>query len=164
METQTQQVNITRIFNAPVQAVFNAWTKVSALEKWYAPPGCTIKYKTFDFSKNGKFHSCVIIPDGKKCWCIGSFLEIIPSQKIVFTMAVANEKGELISSLEAGMDTKWPAETIVTITFTPQGNKTIMTLEQTVSESLAKRTGAYPSWLLMFNLLDELLVHDKLND
>jgi hypothetical protein len=33
-----------------------------------------------------------------------------------------------------------------------------MTLHQTVSESLARRTGAHPSWLQMFDRLDELLV------
>jgi len=39
----------------------------------------------------------------------------------------------------------------------PQGGKTLLTLQQTVSESLAKRTGAHPSWIQMLDRLAEVL-------
>ena len=56
------------------------------------------------------------------------------------------------------MDPDWPRETTVTVTSTEHAGKTTMTLHQTVAESLAKRTGAYPSWLEMFDRLSETLV------
>lgn len=55
------------------------------------------------------------------------------------------------------MDPDWPAETVVTVTFTEQHGKTSLTLHQTVDKSLAKRTGAYPSWLNMLDNLANLL-------
>jgi hypothetical protein len=46
---------------------------------------------------------------------------------------------------------------VLTLTFEDLGAKTKLTLHQTVSEELAKRTGAYPSWLSMFDRLDREL-------
>lgn len=45
----------------------------------------------------------------------------------------------------------------MTVTFADRGNGTLMTLHQTVPEALAKRTGAYPSWLEMLDRLGEEL-------
>jgi hypothetical protein len=40
-----------------------------------------------------------------------------------------------------------------TRTYKDVGGRTLLTLHQTVDESLAKRTGAHPSWLSMFDRL-----------
>ena len=47
----------------------------------------------------------------------------------------------------------WPRETVVTVTFAEHAGQTTLTLHQTVRESLAKRTGAHPSWIEMFDRL-----------
>ena len=52
-----------------------------------------------------------------------------------------------------GMDPDWPLETVVTVTLIPKDGRTMLTLHQTVSESLAKRTGAHPGWLEMLDRL-----------
>jgi hypothetical protein len=39
------------------------------------------------------------------------------------------------------------------VTFTERGGQTVVALEQDVGEALAKRTGAHPSWLQMFERL-----------
>ena len=59
------------------------------------------------------------------------------------------------------MDPDWPLETVVTVTFVPKGSRTVLTLHQTVSESLAKRTGAHPSWLQMFDRLAALVASGR---
>jgi hypothetical protein len=46
---------------------------------------------------------------------------------------------------------------VVTVTFEDAGGKTRLTLHQTVSEVVAKRTGAHPSWLAMLDRLAEQL-------
>jgi hypothetical protein len=45
----------------------------------------------------------------------------------------------------------------VTVTFVEQHGRTTMTLQQTAPESVAKRTGAYPSWLEMLDRMCEAL-------
>ena len=78
-------------------------------------------------------------------------------ERLVFTMAVADEQGRLIEPTGAGMDPDWPRETVVTVTFSELDGKTRLTLHQTVSEALARKTGAYPSWLQMFDRLESEL-------
>jgi hypothetical protein len=47
------------------------------------------------------------------------------------------------------MDAEWPGETLVSITFSESNGKTTIILKQSVSESVAKKTGAHPSWIQM---------------
>lgn len=76
---------------------------------------------------------------------IGSYLE-------------SNEVGDIISAQEAGHDPEWQQKSILTLTLTAiEDGKTKLVLHQNVSERLAKKTGAYPSWLQMLDRLETLL-------
>ncbi len=150
-------VEITRVFNAPRELVFRAWTDREQLLHWFAPRGCTIAFRTLDLRPGGTFHSCILTPSGHQCWCQGVYREIVAPERIVFTMAVADEQGNLVEPADVGMDPDWPRETIVTVTFAELEGKTKLTLRQTVNESLAKRTGAHPSWIEMLDRLAENL-------
>ncbi len=154
---ESQEVLIERTFDAPRELVFRMWTDPRHLVQWYAPPGCGISFTTLDVRPGGRFQSCITIPVGKQCWCAGEYRELITNERIAFTMSVSNAAGESITAIEAGMDPDWPQETTVTVTFAERGGKTTMTLHQTVDQALAKRTGAYPSWLAMFDKLAELM-------
>ncbi len=155
--TTDHEVHIERIINAPPSLVFAAWADARHLGKWYAPPGCTIEIKTYDFRTGGAFHTCIHVPDGKECWCSGVFESIIAPEKIVYSMGVCDADGHPQSAIEAGMNPAWPDETTVTVTLEALGERTRLTLRQTVSEALAKETGAHPSWLLMLDGLEALL-------
>lgn len=152
-----KEVLITRDFDAPRDLVFKVWTDPKHLEHWYAPDGCRLEISRFDFRPGGQFLHCVrnVVHD---CWCIGVFREIITPEKIVYELNVSDEAGNYMDPVSAGMDPDWPEQTVVTVTFEAIGNQTRITLYQTVSEALAKRTGAYPSWL---NMLDNLAAELK---
>lgn len=149
------QVLITRVFNASREAVFKAWTDPASLSRWYAPVGCAVRFLKLDVRTGGSYHSCISNPAFGECWCTGIYQEVTAPHRLVFTAVMANEKGEEISAAKAGHDARWPQQTTVTVTFTEEpGGKTKVTLHQTVSESLAKHTGAYPSWLQMLDRLE----------
>jgi uncharacterized protein YndB with AHSA1/START domain len=154
IDMQTQDVLIKRTFKAPRQLVFNAWTDVAQLEKWYAPQGCTIKFSYLDAKPGGRFLSCVRTPDGKDCWCMGEYMAIDIPEKIIHTMVIADSNGNRVDAQTAGMTHDWPQETTVTLTFEETNGQTTVTLHQTVSLELAQNTGAYPSWLSMMDNLD----------
>lgn len=148
---------LTRTFNAPRDTVFAAWSNADALKQWYAPQGCTLSYAKVDFREGGTMHTCIQSPSGP-CWVIGKFLEVVKPSRIVFTSALSDENGgPAPSSAAVGKDPEWPLETVITVTFEAQGERTRMTLHQTAPEDVAKRTGAYPSWLSMFDRLEGLL-------
>lgn len=158
-ELDEPQVVITRIFDAPRELVFRAWTDPEHLVQWYAPLGCSIEYRQIEIRERGTFHSCIRTPDGFHCWCVGEYQEIVVPEKIVCTMAIANADGDRIQPVDAGHDPDWPAETVLTVTFAEQNGKTKLTLHQNVRESVAKRTGALPSWNQMLDRLAAKLEH-----
>lgn len=153
------QVLITRHFNAPRALVFEAWTDPAHLRHWYAPHGCTIEFRHIDVRTGGTFHSCIHTPDGHQCWCTGVYRAIVAPERIVYTLVAADAAGKAVEPAEVGMDPDWPRETLVTVTFESVAGGTRLTLAQTVLESLAKRTGAHPSWLQMLDRLDEQLAN-----
>jgi len=151
------QVVITRDFAAPRELVFEAWADREQLLGWFAPRGCQISFRQFDFRVGGQFHSCIKTPDGSECWCKGEYRRIVKPDLIEFTMVVSNAAMESLEPIDAGMDPAWPKETVVTVTLDEHGKGTRLTLRQTVDEALAKRTGAHPSWLDMLDQLAERL-------
>ncbi|MBN1986410.1 MAG: SRPBCC domain-containing protein [Prolixibacteraceae bacterium] len=151
------EVFIEEIFTASIEKVFEAWTDPEKLMKWYAPDGCTIHFKKIEIEKGGKYHSCISNPQYGDCWCIGEYKEVIPHSKIIFTMINADENGNPVNPVEIGMDSDWPGETLVTVTLSEENGKTKLQLHQTVSQELAQKTGAYPSWLQMLNNMQTLI-------
>ena len=150
-----KEVVITRVFDAPRELVFKAWADREHLMRWYAPKGCTIRISTIDFRPGGVFHHCIRNPKFGDCWCKGIYREIVVPECIVYTLALADEKGNLVDPADVGHDPDWPRETTVTVTFAELEGKTKLTLHQTVLESIAKRTGAHPSWIEMLDRLAE---------
>lgn len=153
-EATDREVQITRTFDAPRELVWRAWADLDHLKNWHAPQGCEIEFTRFEFREGGGFLSCIRNPAFGECWCLGTYLEIVEPERIVYKMAMADAEGNLIDPVAAGHDSEWPAETILTLTFTEEDGKTVLSLHQTVSEELAKRTGAYPSWLQMLDRLE----------
>ena len=151
------EVLIRRTFDAPRDLVFAAWADPEHLSRWHAPIGCTIQFRKFDFRPGGEFISYLRTPANYECLCKGVYREIALPERIVYSIAFCDDDGNFVEPSVKGMDPGWPRETTVTVTFTEHDGKTTLTLHQSVSESLAKRTGAHPSWLEMLDrLADEL--------
>jgi uncharacterized protein YndB with AHSA1/START domain len=150
-------IKIERVFDAPRELVFEAWTRPEYLLRWFAPHGCTISFTQIDVRPGGRLHCCVHNPLGD-CWCVGVYREIVRPERIVYSLATADSAGNVIDPVLAGHDPRWPRETLVTVTLAElRGGSTRLTLEQSVLESLARHTGAYPSWLQMLDRLEALM-------
>lgn len=158
MDSNTEkEVNIERIFDAPRELVFKAWTNAEHLKNWYAPQTCKTTIYNFEFKPGGIFHHEVISAQGG-CIFMGEFLEIIENEKIAYVLRFCDENGNVISASESQM--KGPDETTVTITFEDHEGKTKLTLHQTISEEFAKKEGSYNGWL---EILDNLEISLKEN-
>ncbi|HEX4973160.1 MAG TPA: SRPBCC domain-containing protein [Steroidobacteraceae bacterium] len=157
-------IRIERVFVAPRPLVFDAWTRPELLLQWYAPHGCTIHYAAIDVRPGGRFHSCIHNPSFGDCWCVGVYREIVRPERIVYTLATADSEGNEIEPAKAGHDPRWPRETLVIVTLEEVRGGTKLTLDQNVSEALAKHTGAHPSWLQMLDRLQALLGTGKVGN
>ena len=55
-ENQTgKEMVITRVFNAPRELVFKAWTEAEHITKWWGPKGSKIKVSKLDLRPGGIF-------------------------------------------------------------------------------------------------------------
>jgi uncharacterized protein YndB with AHSA1/START domain len=136
---------ITRVFDAPVSLVWQAWTQSEHISKWSAPRGFTIPHSEGDLRPGGQWRCCMRAPDGKELWLGGIYREIVPSQRIVMTHAWDDESG------------RPGPETIVTVQFWDLGSKTKVVLEQTGFDSIQSRDGHAGGWGECFDLLAEHL-------
>jgi uncharacterized protein YndB with AHSA1/START domain len=154
-DVDSRLVTITRTLEAPRDLVFRMWGSAEFLTRWYAPRRCRLEVLHFDFRQGGEFRYRIVEPDGSGCLCSSVFTEIVVPERIVYTMGFSDEQGRFVTAQSVGADPDWPDRTTVTVTFVEDGGRTTMTLHQTVPESVAKRTGAYPSWVEMLERLAE---------
>jgi uncharacterized protein YndB with AHSA1/START domain len=155
---EAETILIERVFDAPRELVFEAWTNPEHLLAWFAPRGCTVSYSHIDVRPGGRFLSRIQNPSFGDCWCVGEYLEVVAPERIVYSIAIADSKGNKVDPAHAGHHPDWPRETIVRVTLEDDHGSTRLTLEQNASTALAKQTGAYPSWLQMLDELDRFLI------
>ena len=107
-------IEIRRVFNIPVNKVWQALTVPEYFKKWYGPEGFTCPSSTMEAKKGGKYLNCMRGPDGKEYWSTGVVNEFIPDKKLVITDSFSDPKGNIISASEQGMPGDWPRELLIT--------------------------------------------------
>jgi uncharacterized protein YndB with AHSA1/START domain len=118
-------LEITRVFDAPRKLVFKIWSEAKHLAQWWGPKGSKIEVKTLDFRPGGIFHYGMSFGGGKM-WGKFVYREIIEPEKIVFASSFADEEG---NSIKTSFIDPWPLEILNKVTFTENGGKTILTIK-----------------------------------
>ena len=88
-----KQIHVTRQFNAPVQEVWNAWTKRELLDQWWAPKPWKAETKSMEFREGGTWLYAMVGPDGTKMWSRADFETILPGQRFTAIDAFCDENG-----------------------------------------------------------------------
>ncbi|MCI0616974.1 SRPBCC domain-containing protein [bacterium] len=127
-EIAERELVITRVFDAPRELVWKAWTEPERLKGWWGPKNFTAPVSKIDLRVGGKYLSCMRSPEGQDYWSTGVYREIVPPEKLVFTDSFADEKGNVVSASQYGMGDDWPLELLVTVLFEEFQGKTKMTL------------------------------------
>jgi uncharacterized protein YndB with AHSA1/START domain len=122
-------VDITRVFNAPPELVWDLWTDANKYMCWWGPKDFTSPYAKFDLHVGGKYLSCMRGPDGKEYWDAGTYEEIIEPRRIVYTDTFADDKGNAVAPSYYGMLGDKPVEMAVEVTLKDLGGKTMLSIE-----------------------------------
>jgi len=101
---ETERMVVTRVFDAPRELVWKAWTDPKYVMQWWGPKGFTSPSCEIDFRVGGKFLWCMRTPDGQEGWNGGEYHEIVPHEKIVFSMYFADSKGNKVDPAELGIE------------------------------------------------------------
>jgi uncharacterized protein YndB with AHSA1/START domain len=118
--TVGHELVIERIFDAPRELVFKAWTDPARLRQWWGPKNFTNPVCEIDVRPGGAIRIDMRAPDGVVYPMAGVFKEIAPPERLVFT-SVALDKSE-----------NPMFEILNTVTFAETGGQTRLTLRATV--------------------------------
>lgn len=128
MEKSANELEIVRVFNAPRELVWKAWTEPERLMQWWGPKTYTAPVWKMDFREGGTYLYCMKSAEGQEFWGTGTYKEIIPNEKIVWTDSFADADGNKVNAQSLGFPDTWPDELLVTILFEDVDGKTRMTL------------------------------------
>lgn len=104
MRNEIERMVITRVFDAPCELVWKAWTDPKYAMQWWGPVGFATPFCEIDFRVGGKFLYCMRAPDGQEFWSSGAYHEIIPYEKIVFSMYFADSEGNKVEPAHYGIE------------------------------------------------------------
>lgn len=82
--TKSNVISLTRLYAAPLQAVWEAWTIPAEVAQWWGPRGFTITTHSRDLRTGGHWHYTMHGPDGTDYENTTQYLEVVPLQRMVY--------------------------------------------------------------------------------
>jgi len=79
------EIVLTRVFDAPIQLVFDVLTKPEHVTKWFAPFGEEMTVCSIDLRVGGEYQIVFVTDDGRECSFRGTYLEVEPPTRTVET-------------------------------------------------------------------------------
>jgi uncharacterized protein YndB with AHSA1/START domain len=124
--------------------VFRAWITPAALEQWFRPRGMRITVRSLDARIGGSFR--FELENGGSI--IGTYLEIIPPEKLVFAWSAGAAPGQ---------------ETVVTLDILERGAASELILTHEHLDTPARHAVAEGGWSSVFDALASVLSSPHLN-
>ncbi|WP_445488106.1 SRPBCC family protein [Niallia sp. 03133] len=158
-----QDLVMERVFHAPKEALFQAFSESDRLASWWGPKGWQTKNLKFEFEPNGIWHYCMVCTDknqgdffGYESWGKAVYKEIDPPNKIVY----------IDSFSDANENTNAEMPSIqVTLSFNEQKESTLLTIRSSFdsSEQLQQvmQMGIVEGMSSQFDCLDEFLTANQ---
>ena len=79
------EILLTREFDAPIELVFDVFTKPEHVRKTFAPFGEEVTVCSIDLRVGGDYHFVMVTDDGTECSFRGTYLEVEPPTRTVET-------------------------------------------------------------------------------
>jgi uncharacterized protein YndB with AHSA1/START domain len=93
-ERQTPPLRLSRVFHAPRETVFAAWSTDDHVKRWFSPETFTVSDATVQMHVGGAFDVCMRSPTGEEHWIRGTFVEVVPCTRLAIDMHVTEGAGK----------------------------------------------------------------------
>ena len=134
MAEDNKQLTIVRVINAPIKAVFKAWTDPELLAQWWGPSGVTSTVGKLDVRPGGDIDITMLAGSelgdlaGSQWPMSGIFQEITPPTRLIYSSSAIVDGTPILDTLN-------------TLTLEDQGSKTKLTLSIVVTRVTAEAEG-----------------------
>lgn len=133
-KAQTHNVVVTRLFDAPVALVWQAWSGADHVRQWWGPTGFTCPLANIDFREGGTSLVCMKAPPeyaSQEMYNTWTYQKIVPLEQIEFIQHFSDAVGNPIDPNTLGLPPGIPAAVRHVITFNVLGdNKTEITITE----------------------------------
>lgn len=123
--TADREIVIERLFNAPKELVFEAWTNPQHVEKWWGPSGFSVTTHEIEIKQGGVWRFIMHGPDGTDYPNRIIFKEIEKPNKLVYTHDDDNADGPV-------------SDFLTEVTFETKGDKTLLTMRSLFATAEAR--------------------------
>lgn len=123
----TEDIVLVRTFDAPVEAVWKAWTDPEQVQRWWGPRGYTSPSARIDLRPGGTYVFAMRAPKeqgGHDMYTSGVFKTIVPLQRLEFSQGLSDAEGNRVDPAKLGMPPGFPPDIPTVVTFKPVAGKT----------------------------------------
>ena len=117
----SNEVHLTRIFDAGVHRVWDAWTDPVHLMRWLRPAGVTMRFIEAKIRPGGASFYCMQGPNDMKMYGKAHYREISRPDRTVYTQSFCDEHGKIVRH---PMSATWPETMLTTVTLNPESPDT----------------------------------------
>jgi uncharacterized protein YndB with AHSA1/START domain len=139
-----EQLEVSRLINANLERVFEAWTNPNLIVRWWGAGDVRCTAAEMDLTTGGSYRIANQTPDGTTMWITGTFSHIDPPNGLTYTWAM--------EPLTA--DTQ---HSIVEVRFAATPDGTLVTIHHTRISSVDARDTNLQGWTGCLTGLDHLL-------
>jgi len=133
-QTKKHDVVVTRVFDAPVEQVWKAWSDPEYVMQWWGPTGFTCPIAEMDFREGGTSLVCMRAPKeygGQDLYNTWTYKKIVPMERIEYILHFTDKDGKALDPAEMGLPPGIPKEVRNVNTFKAKGaNQTEMTVTE----------------------------------
>lgn len=147
--TAVENLVVSRVFAAPIQRVYEAWTQAEVLAQWFGPEGFKVVEAECDVAVGGRYEMLIQSPDNNTIKHFGEYVEINAPERLVFTWVLEDQ------ACQGSQDQH--ATTLVTLDFKTVDNGTSLTLTHEKLPDQAAYNGHKFGWESSFEALATLL-------
>jgi uncharacterized protein YndB with AHSA1/START domain len=92
-DLETGKLHIERVFNAPRELVFAAFTEPDRIAQWWGPREWNTRNAAMDVRPGGVWHYVMVGPDGTEAWGKAIYKEITPPSRLVYLDQFSDAEG-----------------------------------------------------------------------
>jgi len=133
-QVEKKDLVITRIFDAPLEQVWKAWSETADVMRWWGPTGFSCPLAEIDFREGGTSLLAMRPPKdfgNEDLYSIWTYRKIVPMDRIEYIHNLADKDGHKIDPTTINMPPDFPQDQLHTITFKVLGaNKTELTVTE----------------------------------
>jgi uncharacterized protein YndB with AHSA1/START domain len=86
-------VRVSRLFSAPRETVFKAWSSADHVKRWFCPNGYSVPEAKVEMRAGGAFEVCMRSPEGVDHWTRGTFTEVAAPERLTIDHHVIDPCG-----------------------------------------------------------------------